>query len=90
MAVLGIDTSRYSPGRHVVYVQAVDSANQAGTPQAVYFTVAKVTAQQAAPQVSAPQVTAPSVRPLLRPASLSQPREGAIRERMPRAGMRQN
>jgi hypothetical protein len=90
-ARLHIDTSGYAPGRHVVYVQAVDKANQVGTPQAVYFTVAKVRAQEVGPQVAGPQqVASPAVRPPTVPAFAPQARDGTARERVPRPGMLQN
>ncbi|HSR64031.1 MAG TPA: M14 family zinc carboxypeptidase, partial [Xanthomonadaceae bacterium] len=44
-ATLRIDTSRLSAGRHVVYVRGTDAGGHPGTPQAVYFTVAKVRAE---------------------------------------------
>ncbi|MGN6512136.1 MAG: M14 family zinc carboxypeptidase [Lysobacteraceae bacterium] len=44
-ASIRIDTGNLAPGRHVVYVRATDAAGQAGTPQAVYFTVARVRAE---------------------------------------------
>jgi murein tripeptide amidase MpaA len=88
VAWLRIDTSRYAPGRHVVYVQGVDAANQAGTPQAVYFTVAKVTAQAAAPQ-GTPAAPAPAVQPSTLAPAAPDPRD-TLRERAVGNGMRQN
>ena len=81
-ATLTIDTSQLGPGRHVVYVQAKDAAGQAGTPQAVYFNVARVVAQPAS--AARPPVAVP------RPgARLTMPRD-AREATPPRAGMRVN
>jgi len=84
-AVLRIDTSRYAPGRHVVYVQGVDSANQTGTPQAVYFTVAKVTAMPAEPSAAG------ATRPAATPGGMPLQRAAGVRDGGAlRPGMRQN
>lgn len=93
VATLRIDTSGYSAGRHVVYVQGVDAANQVGTPQAVYFTVAKVTAQpgaQVAPVTTAERTMTPVPVPQSRSGVAPQPGNGVGRARIPRAGMREN
>jgi hypothetical protein len=95
VATLRINTSRYAPGRHVVYVQGVDAANQAGTPQAVYFTVAKVQAMEAQAQSTSPAMgTAPVPVPASTPAPVpaSVPaRTGGARDGLPlRTGLRQN
>ena len=37
--VVNIDTRGLAYGRHVVYVRGIDASNQAGTPNAIYFTV---------------------------------------------------
>ncbi|HVI26474.1 MAG TPA: M14 family zinc carboxypeptidase [Xanthomonadaceae bacterium] len=39
-----IQTGGLAPGRHVVFVQGTDASGARGTPQAVYFTVAKLRA----------------------------------------------
>jgi len=86
-AVLRIDTSRYAPGRHVVYVQGVDAANQTGTPQAVYFTVAKVTAMQAPKQPA----TVTPMRPAAPTGTAVRLRDAGARDGGAlRPGMRQN
>jgi hypothetical protein len=87
VATLRIDTRGLAPGRHVVYVQGKDAAGQAGTPQAVYFSVAKVVAMEAPKQpatVTATGTPTPTDTPVrLRDAGTRD--GGALRP-----GMRQN
>jgi len=72
VATLRIDTSRLAPGRHVVYVRGTDTGNHPGTPQAVYFNVAKVTAQPmgAQPAVGAQPGTAGGLSPSSAPSQV--------------------
>ena len=58
-ASIRIDTGSLAPGRHVVYVRATDAGGQAGTPQAVYFTVARVRAESGGGSPAAPSSSLP-------------------------------
>lgn len=73
-ATLRIDTGHLSPGRHVVYVRGTDAGGHPGTPQAVYFTVARVRAEQSAPASAtaspAPQPPAAVAPRVSRPSGL--------------------
>jgi len=87
VATLRIDTSRFAAGRHVVYVQAKDTAGQAGTPQAVYFWVAKVTAMEAPVQPAVDAGTRTAMPTITSPRL----RDGRVRDGGAlRPGMRQN